>query len=61
MDREGILVLPVLLLNFPSIYEVSKARRAGLLKAGLEWNAGGFLTQNRKTILGILKGILQTL
>ncbi|RAO73528.1 uncharacterized protein BHQ10_009540 [Talaromyces amestolkiae] len=58
LERE-IFVLPVVLLNFASTNEASKACGAGYLETGLDWNAGGFLTQERKTLLEIAREVVQ--
>jgi hypothetical protein len=51
-------VLPVVLLNFAATDGKSTPSGAGLLEDGLSWNAGGFLTQKRKTLIQIAREIV---
>ncbi|KAH8808809.1 hypothetical protein F5884DRAFT_793425 [Xylogone sp. PMI_703] len=54
-------VLPVVLLNFAAVDEHNNPYGAGLLEDGLQWNAGGFLHQKRKSLVEIAKETVECL
>jgi tRNA G18 (ribose-2'-O)-methylase SpoU len=60
--EEGLVretfVLPVVLLNFAAVDGKYAPSGAGLLEDGLSWNAGGFLTQERKNLIEIAREIV---
>lgn len=58
LERD-MFVLPVVLLNFAAVDGASKPCGAGYLEDGLGWTAAGFLTQKRRTLLEIARGVVQ--